>query len=133
MRWQSPAARADGFERGKGLERNDHVLQYSRDWLMMSEASRGEKLLKGFEIRVARLIDLGIIERGKGRSCMLSRRFYEFVCKKSDYTRKKGLGRELNLTLRKKHIDENAAVGSKLDDVGDRPARKTTWAYWANR
>lgn len=89
----------------------------THDWLLMSAASRGEKLPKGFENRVARLIDLGIIERGKGRTFMLSRRFYKFVGKTGDYTRKKGLDREHNLALLKKHIDENAAVGSKLDEL----------------
>jgi ATP-dependent DNA helicase RecG len=89
----------------------------THDWLLMSAASRGEKLPKGFENRVARLIDLGIIERGKGRTFMLSRRFYEFVGKTGDYTRKKGLDREHNLALLKKHIEDNAANGSRLEDL----------------
>lgn len=87
----------------------------THDWLLMSAASRGEKLPKGLENRVARLIDLGIIERGKGRTFMLSRRFYEFAGKAGDYTRKKGLDREHNLALLKKHIEDNAAKGSRLE------------------
>ena len=89
----------------------------THDWLLMSAASRGEKLPKGFENRVTRLIDLGIIERGKGRTFMLSRRYYEFVGNTGAYTRKKGLDREHNLALLKKHIDENAAVGSRLEEL----------------
>lgn len=89
----------------------------THDWLLMSAASRGEKLRKGFENRVARLIDLGIIERGKGRTFMLSRRFYEFVGKTGDYTRKKGLDREHNLALLKKHIEDNATNGARLEDL----------------
>jgi ATP-dependent DNA helicase RecG len=89
----------------------------THDWLLMSAASRGEKLPKGFENRLARLIDLGIIERSKGRTFMLSRRFYEFVGKTGDYTRKKGLDREHNLALLKKHIEDNAANGSRLEDL----------------
>ncbi len=89
----------------------------TQDWLLMSAASRGEKLPKGFESRVARLIDLGIIERGPGRSSILSRRFYEFVGKPGVYTRKKGLDRETNLALLKKHIDQKGAVGAKLEEI----------------
>ena len=89
----------------------------THDWLLMSAAARGEKLPKGFEKQVSRLIDLGILERGKGRTHILSRKFYEFVGKTGAYTRKKGLDREHNLALLKKHIDENATVGSKLDEL----------------
>ncbi len=89
----------------------------THDWLLMSAASRGEKLPKGFKSRVTRLMDLGIIERGTGRTFMLSRRFYEFVGEAGTYTRKKGLDREHNLALLKKHIDEHAATGAKLDEL----------------
>lgn len=89
----------------------------THDWLLMSAASRGEKLPKGFENRVARLMDLGIIERGAGRTSILSRRFYEFVGKTGVYTRKKGLDRETNLALLKKHIDEKGAAGVKLSEL----------------
>ncbi len=89
----------------------------THDWMLMSAASRGEKLPKGFESRVARLMDLGIIERGSGRTSILSRRFYEFVGKAGVYTRKKGLDRETNLALLKKHIDEKGAAGAKLEEL----------------
>ena len=89
----------------------------THDWLVMSAASRGEKLPRGSEPRVARLIDLGIVERGKGRTYMLSRRFYQFVGKPGVYTRRKGLDRDHNLALLAKHIEENASVGSRLDDL----------------
>lgn len=89
----------------------------TQDWLLMSAASRSEKLPKGFENRVARLIDLGIIERGPSRTSILSRRFYEFVGKPGVYTRKKGLDRETNLALLKKHIDEKGASGAKLQEL----------------
>jgi ATP-dependent DNA helicase RecG len=62
-------------------------------------------------------ICLPFLERGKGRTHILSRKFYEFVGKAGAYTRRKGLDREHNLALLKKHIDENSAVGSKLDEL----------------
>ena len=89
----------------------------THDWMLMSAASRGEKIPKGFEDRVTRLLDLGIIERGAGRAVMLSRRFYEFVGKAAVYTRKKGLDRETNLALLKKHIDEKVPAGVKLSEL----------------
>ena len=48
---------------------------------------------------------------------MLSRRFYEFVGQKGAYTRRKGLDRDHNLALLVKHIEENKATGSKLDEL----------------
>lgn len=89
----------------------------THDWLLMSAASRGEKLPKGFRSRATRLMDLGIIERGAGRTFMLSRRFYDFAGKAGAYTRKKGLDREHNLALLKKHIDEKGAAGVKLSEL----------------
>ena len=89
----------------------------NRTWLFGSLGARGEKFPKGSESRVARLIDLGIIERGKGRTYILSRRFYDFVGKKGAYTRKKGLDREHNLALLLKHIDDNKASGSRLTEL----------------
>ncbi len=89
----------------------------THDWMVMAAANRGEKLPRGGESRVARLVDLGIIERGRGRTYMLSRRFYEFVGKTGAYTRKKGLDREHNLALLLKHIEESKAVGSKLEEL----------------
>lgn len=62
-------------------------------------------------------MDLGVIERGKGNTVILSRRYYEFTGKTGAYTRKKGLDREHNLALLLKHIEENAEAGSKLDDL----------------
>ncbi len=89
----------------------------THDWLLMSAASRGEKLSKGSESRIRRLIDLGIIERGKGRIYMLSRKFYEFVGKAGEYTRRKGLDREQNLALLKQHLDRRQDVGCKLEEL----------------
>jgi ATP-dependent DNA helicase RecG len=86
-------------------------------WLLFARIARGEKVPSELADRVPRLIDLGVIERGKGRSLMLSRRFYEFVGQKGTYTRKKGLDRETNLALLLKHIEDNGAAGSKLDEL----------------
>lgn len=89
----------------------------THDWLLMAAASRGEKLPKRSESRINRLIDLGIIERGKGRVFLLSRKYHEFVGKPADYTRKKGLDRDHNLALLLKHIEESGSSGASLDEL----------------
>jgi ATP-dependent DNA helicase RecG len=89
----------------------------THDWMLLAAAARGEKLPKGSDGRAAKLLDLGLIEKVKGRNYMLSRKYYEFVGKKGAYTRKKGLDREQNLALLLKHIEENKAVGCKLEEL----------------
>lgn len=89
----------------------------THDWLLLAAAARGEKLPKGSDGRAAKLLDLGLIEKVKGRNYMLSRKYYEFVGKKGAYTRKKGLDREQNLALLRKHIEENKAAGCKLEEL----------------
>ncbi len=58
-----------------------------------------------------------MIEKGKARTLMLSRRFYEFTGQKGVYTRKKGLDREQNLELLLMHIREQSSQGAKLEDL----------------
>lgn len=89
----------------------------TQDWLLMSASSRGEKLPKHAEGRINRLIDLGIIERGKGRAFILSRKYYEFVGRPAAYTRKKGLDREQNLALLMKHLHDSGDEGASLDEL----------------
>ncbi len=89
----------------------------THDWVIFAQAARGEKIPKGQEGRVKRLLDLGLIERGPGRTYILARRYYEFVGQKGAYTRKKGLDREQNLALLLKHIDANQSVGCRLEEL----------------
>jgi len=89
----------------------------THDWMIFAQAARGEKIPKGQESRLRRLLDLGLIERGPGRTYILARRYYQFVGQKGTYTRKKGLDREQNLALLAKHIDDNKATGTKLEEL----------------
>lgn len=89
----------------------------THDWTIFAHVARGEKIPKGHEDRVKRLLDLGLIERAKGRTYILSRRYYEFVGQKGAYTRKKGLDRKQNLALLLQHLQENLTVGCKLDEL----------------
>jgi ATP-dependent DNA helicase RecG len=89
----------------------------THDWMILACAARGEKIPREQEGRAKRLLDLGVVERGRGRSYILSRRYYEFVGQKGVYTRKKGLDREQNIALLLKHIEENKAMGCKLEEL----------------
>jgi ATP-dependent DNA helicase RecG len=89
----------------------------THDWVIFAQAARGEKIPKGQENRLNRLLDLGVIERGPGRTYILSRRYYELVGQKGACTRKKGLDRSQNLALLLKHIEENKDTGCKLEEL----------------
>jgi ATP-dependent DNA helicase RecG len=93
------------------------VVFGTHDWLILAHAARGEKIPKEEESRTKHLLDLGLIERSKGRLYTLSRRYYEFTGQKGVYTRKKGLDREQNLALLLKHIEENRRTGCKLEEL----------------
>lgn len=89
----------------------------THDWMILAHAARGEKIPKGQEARVKRLLDLGLIERGNGRIYLLARRYYESVGQRGTYTRKKGLDRKQNLALLLQHIEENKSAGCKLEEL----------------
>jgi ATP-dependent DNA helicase RecG len=89
----------------------------TRDWIFLAAVARGEKPQTGQERIATRLLDLGVIERGKGRSLILARRYFAMTKQKGTYTRKKGLDREANLALLRQHIEENAETGSKLEEL----------------
>ena len=88
----------------------------THDWVILAHAARGENIPKEQESRVARLLDLGVIER-VGKKYMLSRRFYEFVGQKGAYTRRKGLDRDHNLALLLKHIEDNKSTGAPREEL----------------
>jgi len=89
----------------------------TQDWIIFAHAAREEKIPKGLAVRMKRLLDLGLIEKGKGRKYLLGRKYYAAVGQKGVYTRKKGLDRETNMALLLKHIEVNTATGSKLEEL----------------
>jgi len=48
---------------------------------------------------------------------LLSRRFYRHLGKAGVYTRKRGLDRETNKALLVKHIEDNQAGGSRMEEL----------------
>lgn len=67
--------------------------------------------------RVPLLISLGALERASPKKLTLSRRYYTFVGKPGEYTRRRGLDRETNKALLCQHIERNAQSGSPLGEL----------------
>jgi ATP-dependent DNA helicase RecG len=60
---------------------------------------------------------LGVVERVGRKKYILSRKYYTFVDKKGEYTRKRGLDRETNKVLLLKHIRRHRMEGAPLKDL----------------
>jgi ATP-dependent DNA helicase RecG len=89
----------------------------TQDFLILDLIHREQKLTEPLKLRVADLLEQGVVERVARGKFVLSRKFYSFVGQKGVYTRKRGLDREQNKTLLLKHIEDNRAEGSPLQDL----------------
>lgn len=87
------------------------------DFLLLDLIHREQRIDGMYKHRIDYLLDQGVIERVTRGKFVLSRKFYTFVGKKGQYTRKKGLDREQNKALLLKHIRDNAATGSPLHEL----------------
>jgi len=67
--------------------------------------------------RIEPLIAIGALERPSARKLTLSRRYYTFVGRQGEYTRRRGLDRETNKALLRQHIERNARDGSPLGEL----------------
>jgi ATP-dependent DNA helicase RecG len=88
----------------------------TRDYLVLDHVQREESVPDSLRSSVARLVDIGAIER-VGRKLLLSRGLYAHMGQRGTYTRKRGLDRDTNKALLLKHIRENAREGSPLSDL----------------
>lgn len=86
------------------------------DFLIVNHIRREQAIPNDLLDRIPRLLDLGIIERVARGKFILGRRYYVSIGKKGVYTRKRGLDRGTNKELLLKHIRENTATGSKMDE-----------------
>ena len=89
----------------------------TEDFLLLDLINREQPISESLRARAARLIDLGVVEKGGGRRFVLSRGLYSFLGKKGVYTRKQGLDRETNKALLLKHIQDNASEGSPFAEL----------------
>lgn len=92
----------------------------TQDLLALDLIHREQAVPETLRARLHHLVEQGIVERfgrGKGTRHILSRRFYAMTERKGVYTRKRGLDRATNRELLLKHIKENVAEGSRLQDL----------------
>jgi len=92
----------------------------TEDFLVLDLAHREQPIPPDLRSTVARLRDLGVVERlghGRGTRYLLSRRFYEFLGQPGVCTRRRGLDREQNKELLVQHLREAGADGARMDEL----------------
>ena len=92
----------------------------TQDFLLLDLVHREQPIPLDSKKRLLWLVEQGVIEmvgRGKGARYILARGFYSIIGRKGAYTRKKGLDRETNKALLLRHIKDNQAEGTKLDEL----------------
>jgi ATP-dependent DNA helicase RecG len=87
------------------------------DLIVLDAVHRDVPMPERAKQRVPFLIDIGALERPSPKRLTLSRRFYAFVGKRGEYTRRRGLDRETNKALLRQHIEQNAKEGSPLGEL----------------
>lgn len=86
------------------------------DLLVLDAVHRGGRLADRLQPRLNALVQLGALERLARNKLGLSRRFYEMIGKRGEYTRRRGLDREASKALLLQHIMQ-ASDGSPLSEL----------------
>lgn len=89
------------------------------DFLLVDLVSRGQKIPDGLKDSLFRLVEIGVVEKigsGRGSQYVLSHKFYKHLGKAGTYTRKKGLGRNMNKALLLEHIKASAENGARMQE-----------------
>lgn len=90
------------------------------DFLTLDALHHEQSLTSIQRDRLPLLVEAGVVEvvgRGRGVRHLLSRSLYSALGEKGIYTRKRGLDHETNKELLARHIRENDAEGSPLQDL----------------
>jgi ATP-dependent DNA helicase RecG len=87
------------------------------DLVVLDSVHRDVPLPERVRARVSSLISMGALERLSPKKLTLSRRFYQFVGKRGEYTRRRGLDRGASKALLLQHIEQNARDGSPLAEL----------------
>lgn len=88
----------------------------TEDFLCVRAVMLGEKIALGLRRRIARLVDLGILERVGRNRVLVSRKYYKAAGKAGTFTRLKGLDAETNKELLLRHMRNEGNPGIKLSD-----------------
>jgi len=86
-------------------------------FLVVNAIHRDRSLDDRLQAPLQDLLDQGIVERVQRGRFTLSRRFYTFLGKKGEYTRRVGLDREQNKALLLKHVRDNPDEGCRMDEL----------------
>ena len=87
------------------------------DFILLNHVRSDRPVPEELRDHIARLLELGVIEKVARGRFILGQRYYATTGKKGVYTRMRGLDRETNKELLMKHIRENAGNGSRLDEL----------------
>ena len=87
------------------------------DLVILDAVHRDARVPDHVQSRVPGLISMGALERVSPKKLTLSRRFYAFVGKRGEYTRRRGLDRGTNKALLLQHIEQNVRDGSPLAEL----------------
>jgi len=89
----------------------------TKDFLLLDAIHQEKAIPQAYKDRLARLVEIGVVERGGRGKYVLSKRFYSLTGRKGVYTRKKGLDRKTNKALLLSHIQDNNKTGSRLNEL----------------
>jgi len=87
------------------------------DLLALAHVHDGERVPERLAPAVGRLLDLGVVERVARNRLALSSRYYRFVGRPGEYTRRRGLDRETNKELLLKHVRDCGSEGAKMEEL----------------
>lgn len=87
------------------------------DLLVINELYHGRKLSSSLQLRLKRLVELGIVEHVSRNKYVLARSLYSIIGKSGVHTRIVGLDRDTNLELIFKHIKESGKNGTPLNEL----------------
>jgi len=96
------------------LARETQQLLSLDDLIVLDCVHRDIPVPQRVRARIPGLIQMGAVERIAARKLTLSRRFYTFVGKRGEYTRRRGLDRPTNKALLLQHIEHNKNDGCPL-------------------
>ncbi len=92
----------------------------TQDFLVLDAVRRGRAVPHQLRSNAAELVAQGVIEsigKGRGARHILSSRFYRFLGKNGEYTRRRGLDRETNKQLLLEHLRRKTKEGSPLREL----------------
>jgi len=92
----------------------------TQDFLVVDLIHREQPVPPDLQDRLPRLLELGVIEsrgRGSNKTYFLSRRLYTALDKKGTYTRRRGLDKETNKALLRRHIEDSEEEGARFEEL----------------